>query len=314
MFARRTGASAEKKSERVESAAPARAAAAQAYADTFADHLVSAARDADDFVTRIAPVAVAMARPEPAPVVEVTVPVVPVEVVQPVAVEANPIVPIEDLSAVVRREVSEEVSREIARELGRDVVFDLTRDIARDVTRDVTQRVSSDMARQFQMLHEEINQKLATVSWTDAMRRQPGRTKLMQELILAGYSPSLSRHVQERLPDDFSSVEAHDWALSVLKRNLPVASDTEELISAGGVFALVGPTGVGKKTTVALSATRRFACTPRSIAICSVTRSSCWPRPAVSMRTSFLSLRCTSALASEAASWIECTGIPRILP
>jgi len=260
MFARRTGTKLEKKPEVVESAPPAQvAAAAQAYADTFADHLAVAARDADDFVMRLAPEAVAMARPAPEPAVEAAAPAVPVpasEPVQAVAVEAKPVVAIEELSAVVRREVSEEVSREIARELGRDVVLDVTRDITRDVTRDVTVRVSADMARQFQALHEEINQKLETVSWTDAMRRQPGRTKLMQELILAGYSPSLSRHIQERLPDDFSTQEAHDWALSVLKRNLPVASDAEELINEGGVFALVGPTGVGKTTTVAKLAAR----------------------------------------------------------
>jgi flagellar biosynthesis protein FlhF len=257
MFARRTGAKAEQKPEIVESAAPAQAAAAaQAYADTFADHLAAAARDADGFVTRIAPAAVALARPDPAPAVEIVAPVVAVETAQPIAVEAKPVVAVEELSAVVKREVSEEVSREIARELGRDVVFDVTRDITRDVTRDVTVRVSADMARQFQALHEEIHQKLATVSWTDAMRRQPGRTKLMQELILAGYSPSLSRHIQEHLPDDFSGKEAHDWALSVLRRNLPVANDTEELINEGGVFALVGPTGVGKTTTVAKLAAR----------------------------------------------------------
>ena len=101
-----------------------------------------------------------------------------------------------------------------------------------------------------------LTEQLSTLTWTDSMRRQPGRTKLMQDLILAGFSPALSRHIQARLPDDYAGDRATEWAMSILKRNLPIANDAEELIAEGGVFALVGPTGVGKTTTVAKLAAR----------------------------------------------------------
>lgn len=264
LFARRTRAE-EAKDEKA--ASPA----VDAYAQSFADRLAEVENDADDFVTQLAPQAVAMSRPvavvapAPVPTVVVEEPAAPMTLVAPSTFD-TPKTPDsagfsrEEMAAVVRREVSEEVSREISRELGRDVVNDMTRDVTRDVTqavtRDVTQFVSADVARQFQALHAEINEKLATVSWTEAMRRQPGRTKLMQELILSGFSPALSRHIQERLPDDFSHEEARTWAQGVLRRNLPVAADAEELINEGGVYALVGPTGVGKTTTVAKLAAR----------------------------------------------------------
>lgn len=261
-----------------------------AYAESFAERLADATGvDAgDDFVTRIAPEAVALSKPE-ASKGQASKPEVPkleerkpeerkpeasalavasddalVELTfdhvvnktaasavrtddeAPIA-SAAPVFSIDDLHEVVRREVSEEVSREIAREV--------TSHLARDVT-NMAATLNADVTRRFETLTAELNEKLATVTWTEAMRRQPGRTRLMQELILAGFSPALSRHVQERLPDDFSNDEARTWAESVLARNLPVAGDAESLLDEGGVYALVGPTGVGKTTTVAKLAAR----------------------------------------------------------
>ncbi len=101
-----------------------------------------------------------------------------------------------------------------------------------------------------------LTEQLSTLTWTDAMRRQPAKTKLMQDLVLAGFSPALARHIQSRLPDDCAADAATTWAGNILARNLPVATDADDLVAAGGVFALVGPTGVGKTTTVAKLAAR----------------------------------------------------------
>ena len=47
-----------------------------------------------------------------------------------------------------------------------------------------------------------------------------------------------------------------DWVRSVLESNLPVMEDEDALMERGGVFALMGPTGVGKTTTTAKLAAR----------------------------------------------------------
>jgi len=101
-----------------------------------------------------------------------------------------------------------------------------------------------------------IEEQLANFAWSDNVRRQPGRMKLMQDLLCAGFSPSLSRHLQQNLPDDFSHAQGREWASDVLERNLPCGTLQEDLIDQGGVFALVGPTGVGKTTTAAKLAAR----------------------------------------------------------
>ena len=234
--------------------------------------MAAAATPVDRSTVTTPAIATAVVDAVPAPVVEVRT----VAIAAAIAPAAPATISAEDLNDVVVREVSREVSREFSREFGRDVINDLTRDVsrevsqavtgdvvrdvsrevARDVTRDVTREVTRDVTRELRAMQATLTEQLSTLTWTDAMRRQPARTKLMQELILAGFSPALSRHIQERLPDDYDADEARVWAESILCRNLPVASDAEELINEGGVFALVGPTGVGKTTTVAKLAAR----------------------------------------------------------
>jgi flagellar biosynthesis protein FlhF len=50
--------------------------------------------------------------------------------------------------------------------------------------------------------------------------------------------------------------EAMRWMKTVLARNLTTMADEDTLLDKGGVFALVGPTGVGKTTTTAKLAAR----------------------------------------------------------
>ncbi len=47
-----------------------------------------------------------------------------------------------------------------------------------------------------------------------------------------------------------------NWIKTVLARNLATMDNENEILDKGGVFALVGPTGVGKTTTTAKLAAR----------------------------------------------------------
>jgi flagellar biosynthesis protein FlhF len=73
----------------------------------------------------------------------------------------------------------------------------------------------------------------------------------MHKLIRAGYSPTVARAVMERLPADFGAKDAFRWIQEVLARNLKTVPDSSALCDEGGVFALIGSTGVGKTTTAA---------------------------------------------------------------
>ena len=117
---------------------------------------------------------------------------------------------------------------------------------------DMGERVMAEMAAMRALIQEQM----AQLAWSDALRRSPLRARLTRDLLLAGYSAALARTITERLPDDFNAAEAQGWLASVLARNLAAIDPADELVSRGGVYALIGPTGVGKTTTTAKLAAR----------------------------------------------------------
>lgn len=95
-----------------------------------------------------------------------------------------------------------------------------------------------------------IASQLSSLSWFDTVRRNPAQTQLLRLMIGNGFSPSLARQLVHKLPDDRSESQAGSWLLNVLEKNLRCAGG-EAIAQQGGVYALVGPTGVGKTTTTA---------------------------------------------------------------
>jgi len=105
-------------------------------------------------------------------------------------------------------------------------------------------------------MREMIEQRFALMSFSESLRRRPLAARLTRDLLAAGFSPALARTVTERLPDDMNPAQAREWVQRVLARNLHCIDTADEIVARGGVYALVGPTGVGKTTTTAKLAAR----------------------------------------------------------
>jgi flagellar biosynthesis protein FlhF len=75
---------------------------------------------------------------------------------------------------------------------------------------------------------------------------------LLRNLVNAGFSPALARQLLDKMPSDADMT----WVNQVLTHNLHVATQAEDVVVRGGVYALIGPTGVGKTTTTAKLAAR----------------------------------------------------------
>ncbi len=101
-----------------------------------------------------------------------------------------------------------------------------------------------------------ISQQFSALSWVDGVRRSPVQAQLLRRLIAAGFSARLSRLLVSRVPADYDDDEALVWLHAALARNLRCGPWTSGPLADGGVFALVGPTGVGKTTTTAKIAAR----------------------------------------------------------
>lgn len=104
-----------------------------------------------------------------------------------------------------------------------------------------------------------LETQLATLAWSG---RQPeARARVLRALLAAGFSAGLSRYLAEHMPEAAMDSEARGeiWMREILQRNLSVFDSDDRLLEQGGVFALVGPTGVGKTTTTAKLAARCVA-------------------------------------------------------
>ncbi|RQO46205.1 flagellar biosynthesis protein FlhF [Variovorax sp. KBW07] len=101
-----------------------------------------------------------------------------------------------------------------------------------------------------------IEEQLASVVWNDKQRRDPVRGRLLRTLLGAGFSARLSKAMLEKLPTGQSYAEGMAFVRSELIRAVPVHEDEDALFAQGGVYALMGPTGVGKTTTTAKLAAR----------------------------------------------------------
>jgi flagellar biosynthesis protein FlhF len=82
-------------------------------------------------------------------------------------------------------------------------------------------------------------------------RRAAGRDALLGTLLNAGFSPLLAKRLAETANSGGDAAAVAER----LQESLLLA-DSDEVVTGGGVYALVGPTGAGKTTTVAKIAAR----------------------------------------------------------
>ncbi len=124
---------------------------------------------------------------------------------------------------------------------------------ARKVAPVVTQNAAmpQGIVDELHAMKEMIEDRFNTLTWLGQARQNPIQTNLMLKMIRSGYSPTLSRAILERMPEDMDASESFRWVMDVLERNLRTDADATPLHEEGGVFALLGATGVGKTTTAA---------------------------------------------------------------
>ncbi|WP_295956228.1 flagellar biosynthesis protein FlhF [Rhodoferax sp.] len=110
---------------------------------------------------------------------------------------------------------------------------------------------SKGIVDELQAMKDMIEERFNTMAWLGKTKQDPIQSNLMLKLIRAGYSPDLARAVMERMPEEASPAEAIRWLMGVLEQNLRTDAGSKPIFEQGGVFALVGATGVGKTTTAA---------------------------------------------------------------
>jgi flagellar biosynthesis protein FlhF len=121
---------------------------------------------------------------------------------------------------------------------------------------EVMSEIREEVMGEIRSMRGMLETQLAEIAWSGKQKSEPIKTMILREMLAAGFSASLARYLTEKLPATEKAETAMNWIRSILARNLSTLPNESEILENGGVFALVGPTGVGKTTTTAKLAAR----------------------------------------------------------
>lgn len=110
------------------------------------------------------------------------------------------------------------------------------------------------MRNEISQLRSMLNVQLANVAWGDFSYRHPLEANVFKRLTRIGLSPALCRKLIRNLKPEMDVKAAWQHSLKELGEDLPLIQ--EDILTHGGIFAFVGPAGVGKTTTIAKLATK----------------------------------------------------------
>lgn len=117
-------------------------------------------------------------------------------------------------------------------------------------------RQVAQLMGEMQTIKALLERQLAGFAWGEMSRESPVRALVLAEMLEAGFSAQLARRLGQDMPAELDIDAARKWLQNALNRRLRTLGSDNDIIDRGGVFALVGPTGVGKTTTTAKLAAR----------------------------------------------------------
>ncbi|MBI3380885.1 MAG: flagellar biosynthesis protein FlhF [Aquabacterium sp.] len=115
------------------------------------------------------------------------------------------------------------------------------------------QEANASMLGELRAMREMMKERFETMAFIEKLGRTPAQAQLAQRLLDAGFSAVLVRKMLDAMPAEVTN-GSHDevqWATQVLQRNVNTADHELPIEDQGGVFALIGSTGVGKTTSTA---------------------------------------------------------------
>jgi flagellar biosynthesis protein FlhF len=110
------------------------------------------------------------------------------------------------------------------------------------------------LQRELQGMRRLLEGELASFGWNHQRQANPFTATVLEELSALDIAPDVTRALTEHLPRRTNASNPAHIPMALLMKYLPMVDDLT--CSAGGVVALVGPTGVGKTTTIAKLAAR----------------------------------------------------------
>ncbi|MDQ1882967.1 flagellar biosynthesis protein FlhF [Aeromonas salmonicida] len=110
------------------------------------------------------------------------------------------------------------------------------------------------MRKEMASIRKLLEHQISGLMWQEVERREPMRALLIKELKKIGFDDAFADQLAGLIPEDMSIHQAMAQLAEVLTAQLKISED--DILRQGGAVALLGPTGVGKTTTIAKLAAR----------------------------------------------------------
>lgn len=118
----------------------------------------------------------------------------------------------------------------------------------------LSDKLLMEMSGELKSLRTAMDTKLANINWPQNTQNTSVRIDLLQRLAAMSISKKLSVMIANHFTNHSDAEFVFTKAKEMLVKVLPVAD--ANVLENGGIIALVGPTGVGKTTTIAKLATQ----------------------------------------------------------
>jgi flagellar biosynthesis protein FlhF len=105
------------------------------------------------------------------------------------------------------------------------------------------------MQNEMASIRKILSHQVSGLMWQEVERREPTRAFLVTQLKKMGLTDQVADQLACFVPDGLQEFEAWQTVVEMLQGQINTTNN--EILSRGGIFSLIGPTGVGKTTTVA---------------------------------------------------------------
>lgn len=117
-------------------------------------------------------------------------------------------------------------------------------------------RQIEEIAQQLAQMRQLLEQQLAGLAWGQTEQQAPEKAQLLKKMLSLGLGWELAHSLLKEHETEVAQQGVLAWPtlLNTLSDGICVAE--QDILKQGGIVALVGPTGVGKTTTIAKLAGR----------------------------------------------------------
>jgi len=110
------------------------------------------------------------------------------------------------------------------------------------------------MQKEMNSIRQLLEHQMSGLMWQDMAQKDPQKAVLINRLMALGLTEQIADQIAGYIPAQLNEEDAWMQAKQFISQQINTTNN--DIIRGGGVVALVGPTGVGKTTTIAKLAAR----------------------------------------------------------